>query len=467
MKNSYYYYEKKSPLKRIIIAAALLVVAGAGYWYYENYFKTAGTVRTPNVQADAPAVPAPSGWGVRRVTGVAYYSLGDARDLIRVQQGDTLQVPFSIKVDSGRVDLAYTGDSTGMIFLDAGSEFSATPERFYTNKGRIRLIAGLTYADRFAFENARMIASTAVDLMADPVKHTITLRPVAAAEIYGALDPKATADDALTVELLDTQGTNETLFATTIATNSGQQVVVKTDGDYRTVFTYSPARVSPTDPFDAWVREGLTQPASPAAVSAPDYSLTLTAQRDGGTVRLAWPAYTGSDFTEYQILTGTQRAPEYGAAPARRITDAATVTADMTVATDKESTTYYRVCIVRAGSGILCSTPSIVQVERPRPQFSAPALSGFVTDFGMALSWSPSDDGRIVDYYLVRSSTNAQPAFPADGYIAKFGSGVAQYTDAAVTASTGGVAYYRLCAGAGQDVACSATLTVRDGVLQP
>ena len=42
MKRDFYYYEKRNPLRWVIIALVAAAVLGGGYWYYVNYFSTAG-----------------------------------------------------------------------------------------------------------------------------------------------------------------------------------------------------------------------------------------------------------------------------------------------------------------------------------------------------------------------------------------------------------------------------------------
>ncbi len=460
MKNNYYYYEKRSPIKRIIIGALVLAVGAGGYWYYVNYFKTAGTP----IPAPVPASESPvSGIRVSRVEGVV--TVSDGTNQKQLTAGTTISDHETVTTGAdGRIKLEISGNKKYLVSLERSSVLRLSPDpsgavAYTLELGRLYI----SYpGDEPAVVNIGS-GSVRTELAFTAGTYDISFNDA-------TVNGQATALEGYIAARIWPHG-GAALPATATYANAGERITIDfTKTEPRDVLSVSRYERGPTgrDQWYVWARQEESTAVSPADMAAVrDYSLTLTAERKDATVTLTWSAYPGSDFTEYQVLTGQQRAPEYGATPAQRIDDPTKVSAEFSVATDKDANYYYRVCIVRTGSGILCSSPATVRITIEKSVIAAPVISGFITDFGFALSWAPSADATVTDYYLVRSATKQQPVYPADGFIAKFGSGVSQYTDSSVTSATGGVSYYRLCAGAGETVGCSNVLTVRDGVLQP
>ncbi len=81
-------------------------------------------------------------------------------------------------------------------------------------------------------------------------------------------------------------------------------------------------------------------------------------------------------------------------------------------------------------------------------------LEGETGEKGVRLSWNKSTGAGLQYYKVVRSATNANLRYPADGYIAKFPLGTEEYTDTTAAATT--TYYYRVCeVFAGEAVFCS------------
>lgn len=81
-------------------------------------------------------------------------------------------------------------------------------------------------------------------------------------------------------------------------------------------------------------------------------------------------------------------------------------------------------------------------------------LEAGTEDDGVHLAWNPSTSAGFQFYKVVKSETNADLAYPADGYIAKLAIGTERYTDTDV--STDKTYYYRVCeVVAGDQVFCS------------
>ncbi len=153
MKRDFYYYEKRSPLKGIIIAVIAAGVLGGGYWYYVNYFKTAGSepaVRETSGEEEA------TGNRVEALTGTAYVVRDDEQ--VRLMAGDVVSSDALITTEpSARLAMA-VGDAR--IRLDGNTRVQLSDEGIEIQSGRLYTVAapGHTY---------RILAlATAIDIPA-------------------------------------------------------------------------------------------------------------------------------------------------------------------------------------------------------------------------------------------------------------------------------------------------------------
>jgi len=140
----------------------------------------------------------------------------------------------------------------------------------------------------------------------------------------------------------------------------------------------------------------------------------------------------------------------------------------------KGTSYYYRICAV--GDSIVCSNVVQVTPTHTNAVPSAVTLSGTYSGGSVVLTWGQSNESDFKYYKVAWSQTNATPAYPTDGYI-KAESTVhnGTFTDDGSKVGTreaevelsDGIHYYSVCVVDSQNqVACSNTVTLVDGVVQ-
>jgi len=140
----------------------------------------------------------------------------------------------------------------------------------------------------------------------------------------------------------------------------------------------------------------------------------------------------------------------------------------------KGKTYYYRICAV--GDQIYCGNVEQVTATNENTAPVAVSLSGSFADEKMTLTWTASAEKDFKYYKIVWSQTKSAPVYPADGYLTPISEKTTvTYTDegdktgtraAEVDLSTG-THYYSICVVDQVDqVACSNTVTLLNGVVQ-
>ncbi len=195
-----------------------------------------------------------------------------------------------------------------------------------------------------------------------------------------------------------------------------------------------------------------------------------------GYADLSWNEYTGGDLMWYKVVHSQTNAdakyPMDGYVGV--ISDPADTTYTHTGV--KEGTNYYRVCVITEANLRACSNTvtleSDVAAIEPTPEVNDPytnddsiqiTLTGALNDLGKAeLNWTQYEGDDLKWYKVVHSQTNAEPYYPADGYVEVY-SDVTQtnYTHADVAEGTN---YYRVCVITNDDRrGCSNTVTLQHG----
>lgn len=137
-------------------------------------------------------------------------------------------------------------------------------------------------------------------------------------------------------------------------------------------------------------------------------------------------------------------------------------------------TYYYRVCAV--GSTTVCSNVAQATAVNDNPAPAAVSVTGTFADDKMTLTWAASGEKDFKYYKVVWSQTKSNAVYPADGYIGVVSTAnTATYSDegekggsrTAEVSLASGTHYYRVCVVDQADqVACSNTVTIIDGVVQ-
>lgn len=160
-------------------------------------------------------------------------------------------------------------------------------------------------------------------------------------------------------------------------------------------------------------------------------AVTLTAfQKSDGTVDLSWTKYTGTDFSGYKVVHSTTvEEPVYpDNGYLTYITDLNTLRYIHTGV--QEGKNYYRICTLTATDKLCGNTVTITssatleeEVEVVADEYSDDAsieitLNAVKNDKEETeLSWTKYTNGDLKWYKIVRSTTNAMPYYPNDGYI--------------------------------------------------
>lgn len=465
MKRDFYYYEKRSPLKVIAVCFVVAAVIAGGYWYYVNYFRTADTIIN---QSRTPVTDEINSLRVVRAEGEVWSGEGADRRTLYIN--DRISRSGLIETDTvGRVTLAFPRENSEYINLDVSTQISiaeTTDNREYIGlrQGRVMLtVSGDAYLtarmggdDGFSHAEVRMYPGTYI------IQYEATSRRGTVQVVEGIANVAVTQWPSLF----------EYHYATMISRGEQSTMLLAqaTGRDSLTVSAVDPGKLA-QDAFMQWtIRVATSEEVSqaPIAIVTIDPTLTFAASRRDGAVILNWNRYMQADFRSYQILrtTGTG-TPVYGETTPIVDSSSAAISTYTDASVQPRNSYRYVLCIVKA-NGATCSSPSGVAAEPEQQTESsmplAPTITSLVTDFGVSLSWMAPEEGVFSNLYIVRSTTNPQPQYPADGFIASFGTGITSYTDSQVTAHTAGTYYYRLCGTTRQNQsACSNVIPIRDG----
>ncbi len=209
-------------------------------------------------------------------------------------------------------------------------------------------------------------------------------------------------------------------------------------------------------------------------VTAPDtssteISLTMSAKAEETGVGIWWTdVSTMAGFKYYKVVRSKTNAdllyPDDGYIAA--IGKSGTSYRDSSAIS--ETSYYYRICAV--GDETICS--NVVQLtainENDAP--SAVTLSGSISSGEVTLSWTKSEELDFKYYKVVWSKTDATPTYPADGHLKAISSAsTVNYVDTrdAEVDLTDGTHFYSICVvDTANQVTCSNTLTVEDGIVQ-
>jgi len=137
-------------------------------------------------------------------------------------------------------------------------------------------------------------------------------------------------------------------------------------------------------------------------------------------------------------------------------------------------TYYYRICAV--GDNVYCSNVVQVTAINDNTPPTAVTLSATYSAGSLSLSWTQSTEADFKYYKVVWSQTDATPVYPTDGYIqvVSVASAVTTTDDGSAAGSrkeaadlSVGTHYYSVCVvDQANQVACSNTATLTDGVVQ-
>jgi len=206
-----------------------------------------------------------------------------------------------------------------------------------------------------------------------------------------------------------------------------------------------------------------------------DIGLILSAKAESTGVGLWWTdASNISGFNYYKVVRSETnpnlRYPDDGHIAVKSAGDESY----RDYSAVKDTSYYYRICAV--GDNTYCS--NVVQVTAIHDNAApvAVTLSGSYSAGSIALSWTQSAENDFKYYKVAWSQTDSTPVYPTDGYIkAVSGAANVTYTDngsktgsreVMVDLSTG-THYYSVCVVDSQNqITCSNTVTLVDGVVQ-
>lgn len=194
-----------------------------------------------------------------------------------------------------------------------------------------------------------------------------------------------------------------------------------------------------------------------------DAEISLSGSSDDGKVYLTWTV-SGTDATNgFKVVASTSKNPTYPDDKYHSLNDATTRNDVWNYLTAGKKY-YFRVCeTVNDNCGNYSNNLEITVAE-PLVESTPPtgvSLSADVAVDGVHLFWTKNNDSDFKYYKVVKSSSNSNPKYPADGYVASKNQDDLSYFDTEVTNSTPGSFYYSVCSVNSVDlVTCSNVITV-------
>ena len=199
--------------------------------------------------------------------------------------------------------------------------------------------------------------------------------------------------------------------------------------------------------------------------AAVDINLSAEAKSDG--VHFSWDI-EGSLPSGFKIVGSEQSDPTYPEAEYKKYISSSTQEYIWKGLPDK--TLYFRVGAYQDGSCYAYSDNVIVNPIDGGDDSTLPVatnLSATIDSDGVHLAWDKNSDSSFKYNKVVRSESNPEPTYPADGYINVASRDQITYLDKEVNSNSSGTYYYSICTvnSYGQ-VIRSNVIKIVDGVTQ-
>jgi hypothetical protein len=462
----YYYRRKTSKLKWAILIILAAVVGYFSYWFYVNYFSKIDFFRSEPNQAGQIITDQES---TKSLLGNIYVMQGRveiaqtdgqyaaAINEAIVHQGD--------KIKTGAKGLAIIKLADGtFIRLNNQTEIILSD---LTDSGiLIDQLAGRTYnltksQGSFTIKSLNVVVKASqniFELIANKdEKH------VAVLDFSGNLQVEVNDSQGLLVASRLIAG-EKGLFDLKLDKNNLLKIeqFKKTDLAKETWYNWN---------FD--LDNKIDQPIIVPVVE-PDFSVLSDALQISGEVKdnkieLSWTIYNNKDnFKKYQLIKSETnqdlKYPDDGSIKSSTSISLAAYQ-DGQVETGKQY--YYRICVIKTNDKVVCGNVINLEIKKDEPDTTPPATPNLLVSIsaaGVNLTWTKNQEEDWQAYKILRSITNAKPAFSVDLFKTIGEKEQTTYLDNSVNITSVGNYYYRVCAvdTAGNN-ACSESRLITDG----